>query len=492
MRIKKSLIELNILIIFFFYIFFLIFIPNIPINTYNIDDKLWYFLQSELIFINHEAYINLFSDINFTCNESQHCLNWLNEFRRSNFNYILTGIIGSLIFNFLEMQGSNLLLNISTTYYLNFLILFSLSFFIIFITYYKTRLGDNFDLYFLISLLLIIFLYYDGIYTKIIIKPEIFYSYLPTNYAPRGAMSVLFIGIFFLLINNNFYPAIFSSLILILYNSGQAFVINLILVFYYFLIFLKEKKISFFLIQFVILVLNFIIIMKYPIFQNSFEGSSINNFINYLANLKFKDFFLILAASFFIFQKNIFFYNKLKRSNKEFIILLGILELNLITSFYIQDFFIKLFYLEELNVVSHSLGQFFYRYFSIALVPILSSNYLLIINSIKQLKKIKILFNFNFYSVFFIFFVLIFFKFTFKNFDKTFFQLNNFQYELSNYINRKNKYIMEENFNPNLKKFYKLSELQKMSLKDINRPDINDPEFLMVIFFELRKINNIK
>ena len=76
--------KINILLYIFsiFLIFYVLIIPEIPTNTYNIDDKLGYFLQGKVIFLNFQEYLQLFEGTQDNCENDFHCINWLSEFTR--------------------------------------------------------------------------------------------------------------------------------------------------------------------------------------------------------------------------------------------------------------------------------------------------------------------------------------------------------------------------------------------------------------------------
>ena len=90
--------------------------------------------------------------------------------------------------------------------------------------------------YFWTSIIVIFFVYFDGRTLNLIISSTVYYSYIPTVYAPRGPLSVIIIGIIFLFLNKKYYYAISSCLILIGLHAGQALLINTLFFIFYLLI----------------------------------------------------------------------------------------------------------------------------------------------------------------------------------------------------------------------------------------------------------------
>ena len=85
----------NSIILFsiFFYIFFILIIPGIPTDTFNIDDKIFLFLQSEFILKNEKIYENYLTDIKSNCDGVKYCKLWVDDMFNAVGNYRLYGIL---------------------------------------------------------------------------------------------------------------------------------------------------------------------------------------------------------------------------------------------------------------------------------------------------------------------------------------------------------------------------------------------------------------
>jgi hypothetical protein len=118
-------------------------------------------------------------------------------------------------------------------------------------------------------------------------------------------------------------------------------------------------------------------------------------------------------------------------------------------------------------------------------------NLVLILNhfskSISQLVIRKV------YLIFIILVIIINFKTINNNFKKTLINLDHWKYELKYYIARDRAYIFEENFSDKdkqFKKFLSLEELKFGNPIEIIRPDINDIDLLISIYFKLKSKYN--
>lgn len=496
----KNLTKINIIayILFVIFIFIIFIIPDIPTNTFNLDDKIWYFLQKYLVFPEwKKSYLIITEKLFHNCNSDIHCLNYVSELNSSAGSYFFIGIINNILFYIFSFFHSDEIFNISKTYFIGFLIIHLVSYFFLYlIYYYSLKYTDKYSIqnwYIIFSIILIPLIYIDGKIYNLIISIPIYYSYIPTVYVPRGAMSVFTIGIVYLIIFNKEKLAIFSLIFLIGFHSSQSLlIIAIVLLFYLIKSIIDKKKIIFLLLMLSVFLFNF-----YLIKDNFFNNSVINNLISLNLNnkeislTKIINFSSILFLFFIvikIFLFRFFLRKQYNNFNLNIVILVILFEISIFFSLILQNFFYEMFYNKELNMVMHSFGQFYMRLFGLLIIPIITLNFLFFLINFKKnnmdlvIKKSFILFAVTIF--------ILNYELVKNNYYKTVKNIETYQYELKYYINREAKYIFEENFKKKeLKKFLTLDELKYGSPNDIIRPDINDIDLLISIYFKLKNKN---
>ncbi len=499
----KNFLNINVFFYFLYVLFiFLIFIiPDIPTDTFNLDDKIWYFLQKFLYFEDGKRdYILLVKDLYTNCNLDVHCLNYVKELNANPGVYFFIGLINQFLFELFSFNSSDEIINISKTYFTGFIVLHFFSFFYLLLVFSNILISkkktEQQYWYFFFSISLIPLFYIDGKLYNFIISVPIYYSFIPTVYVPRGAMSVFIIGIFYLIFSNKNKTAIISLLFLIGFHAGQALLIVSIVLVYHIILSLINYK-NLINLFFILLVFIFNIYLLsgslLDIQSTNFEDLlniyySLNQLFKLVSNKAYVIFLII-------FFKNLYIFYNLKKnfiqSNKDTFVLIIILEGALILAFFAEVYFIKIYYNKDLNVVMHSLAQIYMRLFGMLIVPIVTINLVLILNhfskSISQLVIRKV------YLIFIILVIIINFKTINNNFKKTLINLDHWKYELKYYIARDRAYIFEENFSDKdkqFKKFLSLEELKFGNPIEIIRPDINDIDLLISIYFKLKSKYN--
>ena len=488
--------KINILLYIFtiFLIFCVLIIPEIPTNTYNIDDKLGYFLQGKVIFLNFQEYLQLFEGTQDNCENDFHCINWLSEFTRGNRNYLLLGFINSFLFNFFQTFSDNEIINISKTYFVGFLFIQLIAYgYVIFLftKYFDFSKKNNINSwYFWTSIVVIFFVYFDGRTLNLIISSTVYYSYIPTVYAPRGPLSVFIIGIIFLFLNKKYYFAISSCLILIGLHAGQAFLINTLFFIFLLINFLKKQiNLKPLIYLLIIMTINFFILKNAQFFR---FDDSIVEILNFQSILKIIisnvtiNFYVIL--SFIIFKNLIIFKYLYEKKINNVLLIILLFEIFLITFYLIQLYSANLYFDPRLNIVTHSYGQIYFRFFGMIIVPLLVLNFIVAINLFeKYFNKFKL---FNIKYIYILFFLIFIFNINvfFNNINKTRMFFDNYSLELNRYLNREVEYIFEENFDKSKKFFLSFDEIKKGNINKILRPDINDPEFILSLYYKASKI----
>ena len=162
-------------------------------------------------------------------------------------------------------------------------------------------------------------------------------------------------------------------------------------------------------------------------------------------------------------------------------------EIFLITFYLIQLYSANLYFDPRLNIVTHSYGQIYFRFFGMIIVPLIVLNFIVAINLFeKYFNKFKL---FNIKYIYILFFLIFIFNINvfFNNINKTRMFFDNYSLELNRYLNREVEYIFEENFDKSKKFFLSFDEIKKGNINKILRPDINDPEFILSLYYKASK-----
>lgn len=477
----KNFFKINLFFIFILYVFFII--PTITTDTYNIDDKLFYFFQSKLLLLDLSKNFQIKETILQNCSGSKYCIFWVEDMFNAMGNYKITAAYSVLTEKILKIFSIPEIKKIPTVYFFHPLFLHLISFIVILTISVKNKIKDK--LYFHFCLILPMLMYFDGRAFNFIISSEIYHSYLPTNYAPRAIISMLLIFVSYLITfyeKESFFKVLLIFTILSFIHAPQNFLILLsFLPYFIYKVYQKNLSKQQIMCLFILYILNF-----YLINLNVSSTREITN-ISEIFNTRFLDLLLFsFLCLFLIFIKNYFYFLKTKNYLSK-IILLTSLEVIIIGFYVLQEYSLTI-YSNELKLVAHSYQQVFDRYLGMVFGAVIFLNLYFIIN-ILNLRKI--LRNWKIFLIFIILFLVFNYKKTISmpkiiinNFSQTIINFQNFNNELEEYFENQDKYVLEEEFNEK-KTFYEFSFLKAGNVFKIMRPDINDPDFWLAFYFYL-------
>ena len=397
-------------------------------------------------------------------------------------NYKITAVYSLLAEKILRIFSIPEIKLIPTVYFFHPIFLHLISFILILSIKVKKKTEDK--IFFHLCLILPMLMYIDGIFFNIIISNTIFHSYLPTVYAPRAIISMLLIFIVYLIIfsEEDFYKIFLILLVSSLVHASQNFLILITFLPYFMIrIYLNNLKAKEIIFLFFLYYLNFYLLDLDNILSNEVINSNLLFDSQYLKVYFFSLFiFLILCC------KNYLFFSKYKFHLSKIILLISF-EILLIFFYILQKYSLKIF-TNEIGMIAHSYQQIYDRYFGMVIGAVILLNFYYIIKIISFKKKI-------FYLKIIIIFIIIFCSFNYKktilvpkilvnNLLQTFKNFKDYDKELETYFKSPDKYVMEENFNEK-KTYYNFNFLKKGNAMKIVRPDINDPDFWLALYFHL-------